>query len=269
MKNHQKVYLAAIIDGEGHVACNKKQYRKYVVINTTNRELALFLRRIVGGRLTRRKGKNGYKDSYFWRMGKREFSPMLKDVLPFILIKKKNFFDWFNPDELTTHSLNSVKSFWDNAEPSSFREEIAAYLTGIIDGEGSIMIRTLRKKTQRRFQFLPDIVVGNTDKRMIDWLQKYFGGRISIRKSDNPKWKDRYYWSSNSRQVKKITEMMKPYTIVKKAHIKQILKFYKLPRYTHKSRCYLTDRGFKKAFKIVRTISILNHKKSLLLKEKV
>jgi hypothetical protein len=54
-----------------------------------------------------------------------------------------------------------------------------AYLAGLIDGEGSIMMCRLGGKTRKRRS--PVISIGNTDILMISWLVENFGGMFLTR----------------------------------------------------------------------------------------
>jgi len=278
LTQYQFAYFAAIVDGEGYIG---KKYGE-ILINTTNRELALFLRRKIGGNLHRRKGvkKEGggrYKDYYSWGIYKRELlkKEIIKNIFSYLIVKKERICQNYSPNDCATHLSKSVDTLWGNTEPSPLKD---SYLAGIVDGEGCIHIRTLRNKEGRKLQFLPNINIGNTDIDLIEWIKSNYGGRIDFKKGTD-KWKDRYYWNSNARPVKELCSKIYHYMIVKKPHIKQLNKFYKLPRTNTQTRWheaivspngkYLTTEGWERAHKIVRTISILNNKQSLLIKGKV
>lgn len=298
-------YFAALIDGEGSIGNPKAGLH----IQITDKNVVKILVKTIGGKYThykyRYKGKN--KKCYDWRMSCIDIIGISDQFEMFLISKRRNLELWKEwvllfpsksnqfikrrherrqeiIDELrkiTARSNNFSNSVnvqmlnnLDNTEPNFQREEEKfAYLAGIIDGEGSMHIRTLRKNNNRKYQFLPDIVVCNTDKKIIDWLYNNFGGRKSVVSSTNNKWKNRYYWFSNSTNVKKIIKYIDKYIIIKKNHLKQFKKFYRLPRYSHlkdkSNREYLTNIGFEKAKRIVATVSILNHKQSLMLKEGV
>jgi len=300
--NEKWAYFAALVDGEGSIGKPKSG----LLIQVTDKNVVKILVETVGGKYTWRlyKYKNKEKKVYAWRMSCKDVVDISDKFERFLISKRRNLELWkkwvklpiskanqFGSDrhkrrqeiidelgKITARSNNFSNSVnvqrMDNAEPSFQRkEEKFAYLAGIIDGEGSMHIRTLRTKTKRKYQFLPDIVVCNTDKRIIDWLYDNFGGRKSIRVSTNNNWKDRYYWFSNSMNVENIIKYIDKYIVIKKNHLKQFKRFYRLFRYSYpkdkSNRKYLTDIGFERAKRIVATISILNHKQSLMLKEGV
>jgi hypothetical protein len=59
----------------------------------------------------------------------------------------------------------------------------AAYIAGIIDGEGTITLTRLHEKEHRR----PCITIASTDKELLDYVQKLTKGTINNKKNYNPK----------------------------------------------------------------------------------
>ncbi|MBM7605935.1 hypothetical protein JOC75_003963 [Metabacillus crassostreae] len=57
-----------------------------------------------------------------------------------------------------------------------------AYLTGIIDGEGSITLTKIHKNENRR----PCITIASTDIELLSYTQSLTGGVISSKKNYNP-----------------------------------------------------------------------------------
>ncbi|MFS0611989.1 LAGLIDADG family homing endonuclease [Lederbergia ruris] len=65
----------------------------------------------------------------------------------------------------------------------------AAYLAGIIDGEGSITLTRMHKKEFRR----PCITISSSDKELLVYIQTLTGGYINSKKNYRPdKHKDSY-----------------------------------------------------------------------------
>ncbi|WP_040204112.1 LAGLIDADG family homing endonuclease [Neobacillus jeddahensis] len=65
----------------------------------------------------------------------------------------------------------------------------AAYVAGIIDGEGSITLTRMHEKEHRR----PCISIASTDLELLEYLLSLTGGNISSKKNYNPeKHKDSY-----------------------------------------------------------------------------
>ncbi|MEO2073792.1 MAG: LAGLIDADG family homing endonuclease [Bacillus sp. (in: firmicutes)] len=65
----------------------------------------------------------------------------------------------------------------------------AAYIAGIIDGEGSITLTRMHEKEHRR----PCITIASTDKELLSYVHTLTGGTINNKKNYNPeKHKDSY-----------------------------------------------------------------------------
>lgn len=96
----------------------------------------------------------------------------------------------------------------------------AAYLAGIIDGEGSIYIGcySVNKKTGAP-HYQTKIEVSNTSEELVDWLIKTFGGNKTFYSAkQTPKNSRRavHRWTIWSDHVAHMCEIMLPYLIIKK-----------------------------------------------------
>lgn len=101
----------------------------------------------------------------------------------------------------------------------------ASYFAGIVDGEGTI---TIAKSTRSIGGLTPLFSVANTDKKLIDWLMKNVGGKVTASQPKNKKWKIKYRWYSYTIvDVCALINMVYPYLIIKKENAKRVLKFCK------------------------------------------
>lgn len=99
----------------------------------------------------------------------------------------------------------------------------AAYVAGLIDGEGSLEIR---KRDNRKYE--ARIRVCLTHKELITWLQNSFGGWISKREFNNDNWNDAYSWCiKGNKKVLPFIEKIYPYLKIKKKHAEVIKRFLK------------------------------------------
>lgn len=126
-----------------------------------------------------------------------------------------------------------VKSFRQNPKPLfKLSKEQKAYIAGIVDGEGCIAID---KRTDRDYKhgysFMATLRVGNTYKRLIDYLNKVTGlGSINFSKKEDIKYKDYWSWRLHTQQASQLIKVILPYLIVKKKQAKIILKFNQLKK---------------------------------------
>jgi hypothetical protein len=107
------------------------------------------------------------------------------------------------------------------------REKLA-YLAGIIDGEGSLLLWMNKSSTQRG-QFNLRVNVTSTDKILVDWIFENFGGSIyecnSPSRKSQPNWKKQYVWQVNRPEMLQFLNDIYPFLVIKKERCKVAIKF--------------------------------------------
>jgi len=103
----------------------------------------------------------------------------------------------------------------------------AAYLAGLLDGEGYLGF-TVNKSYPPRTFYQPVMKVAMTDKKMIEWLQNSFGGSFFTRVPKNPKHKVSYWWDISGKNLKAILLRIHPYLKLKKPQCEILLKKFKI-----------------------------------------
>lgn len=113
------------------------------------------------------------------------------------------------------------------AEPNMgiMSKKTAAYLAGLIDGEGSLEIQK-RKKTgcKRGHNYVARLRVCMTDKEIIEWLKDSFGGYIYERQGKG-NCKDSWSWTIHYSNVKPILMKIRPYLKIKRKRAEILRKF--------------------------------------------
>ena len=102
-------------------------------------------------------------------------------------------------------------------------EEKLAYLAGIIDGEGSIMI------TRSNENYGLKIAVANTKKELLDWLKNEFGGAVFPMKDSRVEergWKQSYAWNLHGKRAYKLLGKLHDNLIIKREQQKIAVEFY-------------------------------------------
>jgi hypothetical protein len=109
-----------------------------------------------------------------------------------------------------------------------------AYLAGIIDGEGCVGIG-IRKSGSRRGRYLtPTLQVTNTQKELLDWLYKRYGGGIYAHRQTNQRGrKPTWLWSCAGQKALAAIRDARPYMLLKCEQADILLA---LPRYSTKAR---------------------------------
>ena len=97
-------------------------------------------------------------------------------------------------------------------------ETILAYIAGFLDGDGSIFFQIVpRKDYKQKFQIRSSIAFYQKTKyvEILDWLKEKFGcGYIRHRKTGVSD-----YTIVESKEVRKILELLKPYVRLKKRQV--------------------------------------------------
>ena len=113
----------------------------------------------------------------------------------------------------------------------------AAYMAGILDGEGSLSIGNFsgnRKNGDRHYQ--TNIAVCSTDIELIDWIHSTFGG---YRGAYTPKQmskngrKQVYKWQCSSDRLLHICEITLPYLTIKKRQAEILIQMRKTFNNSH------------------------------------
>ena len=105
------------------------------------------------------------------------------------------------------------------------RELCLAQLAAFLDGEGCITILSRKRKTLYGVYHIyqPHVMIANTDKRLIDWLKRNFGGWESKRQPSNPNSRVAYTWYMTN--VKGLLRRAYSYLILKREQAQIIIDF--------------------------------------------
>ena len=99
----------------------------------------------------------------------------------------------------------------------TMKKEDLIYVAGLIDGDGCITTS---------FQSFR-LTLSNTDKRMILWLQRTFGGNVNNQHlPENPKWNPSWKWVICAKEdLKTFLELISPYLKFKREQAILVLNF--------------------------------------------
>jgi hypothetical protein len=103
--------------------------------------------------------------------------------------------------------------------PSPLSTETLAYVAGLFDGEGSIVIACSPGRTkQSNPSYWLQVSITNTDKQLIEWLHATFGGHIADGSHAPSRVKQRpcWAWRTTSKQAQSFLQKILPYLRTKK-----------------------------------------------------
>jgi hypothetical protein len=104
-------------------------------------------------------------------------------------------------------------------------EVLLAYLAGLFDGEGCVMIA--KKKTRGVSpSFGLNVSLSNTDGRVTQLLKQRFGGYVKYAPDRRPNHRACYFWClSGARMGAAFLQSIRPYTVIKSEQIDLALRF--------------------------------------------
>lgn len=112
-------------------------------------------------------------------------------------------------------------------EPSETQK---AYIAGVVDADGHVALSRVNKRppSQRlaSVKYQAEIVVTNTDPRLIDFLTAAFGGRVYTRKKIAEHHKTTYSWRAGDRVAWQMAKAIAPYALIKQAQLLLLIEFY-------------------------------------------
>lgn len=138
----------------------------------------------------------------------------------------------------------------------------AAYLAGIIDGEGCITITkaTHKKAGRLGYCYRPVLHVANTHVNVMVLLQRQTGlGRARKFDDARPNRKERWQWMIWSQQAAQIVRRVLPFLIIKKKQAMIFLRFVDFVKTCKSpSRTGLSDKQWDKQNRLYLQIRKLN-----------
>ncbi len=102
----------------------------------------------------------------------------------------------------------------------------AAYIAGLVDGEGSIALkRSGEWNKNRTLTYRLSVTITNTFPGIMGWIALKVGyGAIYKQKTRN-NWKDAWHWQINGRRAMDLLKQLYPYLKIKKLQVEVALVF--------------------------------------------
>jgi len=106
-----------------------------------------------------------------------------------------------------------------------------AQLAAFVDGEGHVAITCSRvnpRQTRTSLWYHPRMLVYNSDRRLMDWLQEKFGGswRNYRKKPAKAHYKPSLVWELSGTKLLPALRRLRPYFILKAEQADLVLSFY-------------------------------------------
>lgn len=146
-------------------------------------------------------------------------------------------------------------------------KHIISYLAGYFDGDGYFGLTKVKSPQSKNkkvdFYFSSQFCIGSTDKPVLDFFKKHFGGAVvvSSRKHTKSNWKIQYKFVLNMKESLSVAKMMLPFLVEKKEECKCYIEF--MLTECEKKKALLVDK-----MKKLKTSYIVTEKNVCLLKKK-
>jgi len=128
-----------------------------------------------------------------------------------------------------------------------------AYIAGIVDGEGSIMlIRHHRNETHS-----PTVSIANNDLHLLKWIKERTGGTLVSKRKRKKHHDSSYMLTIRQDRAIRFLKEIQPYLIIKQPQARLIVEEYK--NVTHRAGKYDPDMLLRKNA-LVRKIRLLNQR---------
>lgn len=104
-------------------------------------------------------------------------------------------------------------------------ETVKAYVAGLLDGEGSIALHYRTEKRQNRYL---QVIIYNTNARLMEWLKEQLGGHSFSKVQSNPRHKTAMKWVLSTRPAVELLGAVLPYLVIKRPHAELALNFFQV-----------------------------------------
>lgn len=130
-----------------------------------------------------------------------------------------------------------------------------AWAAGFFDGEGCVLIRNQKTRTQKLHTCLR-IAVVQVNPTPINKFKEFFGGHISYEKAKREGWHAGWRWEQDAKLAGNTLQQLLPYLKVKKDVVELALEFQSKKKHGRK----LTEANLQEEQQYKEKISFLNRK---------
>ena len=113
--------------------------------------------------------------------------------------------------------------------PEIKRPVLVAWAAGFLDADGTITLNRNRSGNRRTPNWKAIVAAYNRDVRALEVFRGLFGGKISVDRSDHPRWASVYLWVCRKEGIRAALEEMLPYLRVKEKQARLMIDYVRGP----------------------------------------
>ncbi len=266
-QNDTLAYAAGVLDGDGYFSVIKGRnprydhpyYQSKIGVKQLWPGQALrFLARTLGGKVVRQRQRPGFKPIGRWERCDRGAKRAIKQVLPYLRVKREQAFLLLELQELKVNrrgapelrfsSMERIRQrvlslnrgqIKPQADPSREQHrnrvaevkevEVLAYLAGVMDGDGYFKMEKRRVKGMINPHYRIKIGAGQVAPSLaIELLAETFGGTIRVRGDGHKGHSPLARWSLFDKSAVPALEALLPYLVIKAPQARLLLQLREL-----------------------------------------
>lgn len=110
------------------------------------------------------------------------------------------------------------------------------YLAGFIDGEGSLMLARVLRRSLPKYGYVPRVSIDNTNRAILETIRRSYGGTIYENRRQEAGWKTVYKLLWTGPRGEPVLRSVAPYLRLKSNHARTLLSFIHHVRITDRAR---------------------------------
>lgn len=142
----------------------------------------------------------------------------------------------------------------------SLTPEQAAYLAGLLDGEGHFGLIKLLNNGPRGYCYSVRIGTGMASSVLVELYDELKVGRVFYKKRPDPRHKDMWFWNIGANGGRALLPLLMPYLRVKKRQAELLMVYLQLAAHSPKGYSHLMAERTDKYDQIYQELKVLNRR---------
>lgn len=139
---------------------------------------------------------------------------------------------------------------------------VLGYLAGLLDGEGTVGISSVRSARAKNPSHFPHLMIANCYEPVMRWLERDIGGKVDIHtpSTNQPHWRTSYRWRLHGQNAEAFLRSVRPYLRIKHEQADVVLAMSEIRGKNHVPHGTLTGEQVELREGFKRRINELNRR---------